>query len=197
MIYPVKQEEESPYAGREVVRVRLRKLEELPDAAVPNNKPVGFLREGYYMKALPPTKGQPFYLFSNTGHIRDRGLQTSTVQEVIDARTFRTHNSIYQLEVLGEPGSHAWDVEEAVQDKMPTADKGVHMRLVRAFFEQTMTNRFRVGLKLGLLTQEQIAASNNNDQLSANILLDAKAQGRLGEVWPLLFNESVDPNPYT
>lgn len=71
------------------------------------------------------------------------------------------------------------------------------LRLVRAFFGQTMTNRFRVGLKLGLLTREEIDASTNNDQLSSRVLLDAREQGRLGEVWPLLFDVRKDPNPYT
>lgn len=118
MIYPVKQQEKSPYDASDIVYIRLRKLEEVPDAAVPNNKPVGYVREGYYLKAQPPKVGECFWVFSHSANIRDRGLRTSTVQEILDERTFRTHNSVYQFEVLGEPGNHAWEVEQEPADPL-------------------------------------------------------------------------------
>ena len=79
----------------------MTKREELPDAAVPNNKPVGYLKEGYYIKGEEPRVGDQFYLHSLISPFT-ANFRTSTVQEVLDEKTFRTYNSVYELEVLGE-----------------------------------------------------------------------------------------------
>jgi len=72
-------------------RVTLRKIQELEDAVVPNNKSVGYERMGVMIEE--PKVGAPFILLGPGL----RGFRTSTVQEVIDQNTFRTHNSIYQI----------------------------------------------------------------------------------------------------
>lgn len=70
----------------------LSKLEEPTDALHKNNIPVGFARDGYFFEA--PKVGESFLLYNESIW---RALRTSTVQEVIDADTFKTYNSIYRI----------------------------------------------------------------------------------------------------
>lgn len=78
------------------VTIRIEKLEELPDANFPGNIPVGYFRVGtldnYYFQ--PPTIGRRFWI--------DGYWSTSGVQEILSPNTFRTHNSVYKWEVLGD-----------------------------------------------------------------------------------------------
>jgi hypothetical protein len=75
------------------MKVKLTKLEELPDALFPHNIEVGFERirdiNPEYFK--PPVVGERFWVGS---------FSTSAVQKIIDASTFRTYNSIYKWEIL-------------------------------------------------------------------------------------------------
>lgn len=76
------------------MKIKIKKLKELPDALNPNNIEEGFERIGkipdrYFKK---PTVGERFYL--------DGGWSTSGVQEIIDEKTFRTYLSIYQWEIV-------------------------------------------------------------------------------------------------
>ncbi len=71
---------------QELKTIKLVKLEELPDALHTNNIVVGYEKTGVFEGK--PVVGECFYCGS---------LRTSTVQEVINENTFRTHNSIYQF----------------------------------------------------------------------------------------------------
>jgi hypothetical protein len=77
--------------------VRLRKLSELEEALHPNNIEEGFITEidlGDH-PFNPPTVGERFTLI---GYMR--WFSTSMVTEIIDEKTFKTLNSIYQWEVV-------------------------------------------------------------------------------------------------
>ena len=70
--------------------IKLTKLKEAPSPLHPNNIEVGFEKIGVFVKE--PVVGEPFYL--------GWSWATSTVQEIIDPDTFRTHNSIYRYELI-------------------------------------------------------------------------------------------------
>jgi hypothetical protein len=75
-------------------RVCLRKLAVLPGRP-PGRVPVGACYVGE--APAPPRPGDQFCLMRpDTGHC----LITSVVQRLLDARTFLTYNSVYQLEVV-------------------------------------------------------------------------------------------------
>jgi len=74
------------------MKIKLTKLEELPDARHPYNISVGYEKELNVSELDKPTVGERFP--SNTW------WSTSVVQEVIDEHTFRTYNSIYKWEVV-------------------------------------------------------------------------------------------------
>ena len=78
------------------MKIKIKKLKELPDALNPNNIKEGFeevftITDGLFTK---PTVGQRFWA-SNS-------WSTSAVQEVIDEKTFRTYSSIYEWEIVNE-----------------------------------------------------------------------------------------------
>ena len=70
--------------------IRLEKLTELPDAKHPNNKEVGYTKEGTFIEA--PKVGETFLVGMQ--------FQTSIVNEIIDKNTFKTLNSTYKWEVI-------------------------------------------------------------------------------------------------
>jgi hypothetical protein len=72
------------------MRIRLEKIEERDDAAVPNKIAVGYSVRGEIREK--PEIGKRFYV----GY----GWSTSPVQEIIDERTFKTFNSVYRWEIL-------------------------------------------------------------------------------------------------
>ena len=76
------------------MKIKLTKLTELPDALHPNNIPEGFVKifdiPGDYFK--PPELNERFYASLT--------FSTSGVQEIIDAKTFKTYSSIYQWEII-------------------------------------------------------------------------------------------------
>lgn len=74
------------------MKIKIEKLKELPDAVHPNNIEVGYVKIGSMFRE--PTVGERFRV----------GLSwsTSVVQEIIDAHTFRTRNSIYRWSVVPE-----------------------------------------------------------------------------------------------
>jgi hypothetical protein len=77
--------------------VKLKKLTELADAIHPNNIDEGFetiIDLGDH-PFNPPTVGERFTLI---GYMR--WFSTSIVTEIIDKKTFKTLNSIYQWEVI-------------------------------------------------------------------------------------------------
>ena len=75
------------------MKVRIQKLEELPDATFPNNIEVGFdvVRETPDKYFTMPTVGERFTVgfFSSSG-----------VREIISEDTFRTYNSIYKWTII-------------------------------------------------------------------------------------------------
>jgi hypothetical protein len=72
------------------MKIKLEKLNELPDALHPNNIEVGYVKEGEFLSE--PKIGECFYV----GHY----WRTSTVKEIIDEYTFKTCNSIYRWSPL-------------------------------------------------------------------------------------------------
>lgn len=74
------------------MKIKLVKLNELPDAKHPNNIEVGRAVEGEFIDK--PCVGRCFYV----GYF----WRTSAVQEIIDDYTFKTHNSIYKWSVIEE-----------------------------------------------------------------------------------------------
>lgn len=74
-------------------KVKLTKLEELPDALHPNNIPVNHVFIGDWV--AEPALGKRFELWpiSHT----ERGVSTSAVTE-IDGNTFKTLSSVYKWE---------------------------------------------------------------------------------------------------
>jgi len=72
------------------MKIKLEKLNELPDARHPNNIEVGHVVEGEFN--TKPKVGECFWVGTF--------WRTSMVQEVIDTNTFRTYNSIYRWTVI-------------------------------------------------------------------------------------------------
>jgi hypothetical protein len=81
--------------------VRVLKLEELKDAQTPNNKEVGYFKEGLFEEE--PRVGEEFLLWREFGEGRRIPMwHTSLVTEILSEDTFRTKNSIYQIIPLDE-----------------------------------------------------------------------------------------------
>jgi len=72
------------------MKIKLEKLNELPDAKHPNNIDVGHVVEGEFN--AEPNVGECFWVGDY--------WRTSAVQEIIDANTFRTYNSIYKWSII-------------------------------------------------------------------------------------------------
>ena len=70
------------------MKIKIVKLQELPDALHPNNIEVGFEIIGEATKV--PCVGERFWIDN---------FSTSGVQEIIDEKTFRTYSSIYHWEI--------------------------------------------------------------------------------------------------
>ena len=68
-------------------------------------------------------------------------------------------------------------------------------KLTSAFFGQTPINRFRIGLKLGLVDAEEFKKPNK-DAVAAQILIRAQQQHLFAKLWTMLFNEEQEPNPF-
>jgi len=87
-------------------KVRLLKLEELKDAETPNNKEVGYFKEGLLDR--DPKVGEEFLLYregwsSSTGKTFSFPIwHTSYVTEILSEDTFKTRNSIYQIIPIDE-----------------------------------------------------------------------------------------------
>lgn len=76
------------------MKVKITKLKELEDAEYPNNIPEGFERIDYFWPGQgEPVIGERFWVGR---------FNTSLVQEIIDAETFRTLNSVYKWEIIPE-----------------------------------------------------------------------------------------------
>jgi hypothetical protein len=73
--------------------VIVTKLEEVENAVVPNNKKVGYQREGKFLKQ--PTVGEAFYIGDGF-----RSFRTSTVTEILSENIFRTLNSVYKWQLI-------------------------------------------------------------------------------------------------
>jgi len=78
------------------MKIKIKKLKELPDARHPNNIDEGFERVALMPKEFfkEPTVGESFFV----GY----SWVTSTVVEIIDEKTFKTLSSIYEWEILEE-----------------------------------------------------------------------------------------------
>lgn len=81
-------------------KVRLVKLEELKDAQTPNNKEVGYFKEG--LLHLDPKVNEEFLLWREIGETKIPIWHTSLVTEILSEDKFRTKNSIYQIIPLDE-----------------------------------------------------------------------------------------------
>lgn len=75
------------------MKVRIQKLETLPDATHPNNIPIGYdvIRSTPDEFFRPPTVGERF----NVGFFSSSG-----VQEILSEDTFKTHSSIYKWTII-------------------------------------------------------------------------------------------------
>jgi nucleoside phosphorylase len=89
--------------------------------------------------------------------------------------------------------------EVEIPDILDLTDEGMQAddttKLTQAFFGQTMINRFRIGLKLGLIKIEE-TQSANKDAVAAQILIRAQQQHLFAKLWTMLFNEEKEPNPF-
>ena len=76
-----------------MTKLRIKKIEELPDAEYPNNIKIGYEKESEIDMEFfsPPMIGECFF----AGNLR-----TSTVQSIIDDHTFKTVNSIYEWNII-------------------------------------------------------------------------------------------------
>ena len=73
------------------MKIKLEKLEELPNAKHPNNKEVGYIKIGEFVKE--PVIGESFWV--------GRDWRTSPVTEIINKNIFKTLNSIYKwIEII-------------------------------------------------------------------------------------------------
>jgi hypothetical protein len=83
-------------------KVRVIKLEERKDAQTPNNKEVGYFKEGLLRE--DPEVGQEFLLYMEFGEPKFPMpiWHTSFVTEILSTDTFKTKNSIYQIIPLDE-----------------------------------------------------------------------------------------------
>jgi|ERR1035437_7571057 hypothetical protein len=77
------------------MKIGIKKIKELEDALHPHNIHEGFetIRETNELWFKEPTVGERFKIGS---------FWTSEVKEVIDSKSFRTHNSIYEWEIIEE-----------------------------------------------------------------------------------------------
>jgi len=78
-------------------KVRVLKLEELKEAEVPNNKAVGYFKEGFSLDN--PEVGREFLLYMEFGEkkVPIPIWHTSTVTQILSENTFKTKNSIYKI----------------------------------------------------------------------------------------------------
>jgi len=72
-------------------KIRLIKIKELPDAAHPNNKPVGYEKTGEIPSE--PQIGKQFVIYPDNISV----FMTGTVTEILEDDTFKTKNSIYKI----------------------------------------------------------------------------------------------------
>lgn len=72
------------------MRMQIKKIKETENPLHPNNIEEGFVRQGFFVEK--PKVGEPFYVGWD--------WRTSKVQEIIDDKTFRTFNSIYEWEEI-------------------------------------------------------------------------------------------------
>lgn len=80
--------------------VKLTKFKELEDATHVNNRPEGEVTYG--ILDSEPKVGEVFRLSGINSRPGMRGFRTSTVQELIDGQSFKTHNSIYNWQIIEE-----------------------------------------------------------------------------------------------
>jgi hypothetical protein len=78
--------------------VRLTKIEELPDAKHPNNKEIGYSKEGEIYNPLKV--GERFILRLKPTDAWSNYWATSKVTEIVDDHTFKTLNSMYSIEEI-------------------------------------------------------------------------------------------------
>lgn len=74
-----------------MIIIKIKKLKNLLDTEHPNNINEGFEKIGDFIGA--PQIGQRFYV--------GMSFSTSPVTELVDKKTFKTANSIYEYEKLG------------------------------------------------------------------------------------------------
>ena len=76
-------------------KIRVIKLEELKEAETPNNKEIGYFKEGLYEKG--PKVGEEFLLYMEFGGNKIPVWHTSMVTEILSFDVFKTKNSIYKI----------------------------------------------------------------------------------------------------
>jgi hypothetical protein len=81
------------------------------------------------------------------------------------------------------------DIPELTKEMKPA------LKLIQAFFMLPVTNRLSIAKELGLLkSSDDLRAPDN--KLFTDILLRAKEQNALGDLWEKLFDIKIDPNPF-
>lgn len=99
-------------------------------------------------------------------------------------------NDVQQV-LVNEDVPHLPVIPEFTTDTMHP-----NLKIAQAFFGRPVTTRFAIASKLDLLEPGETPDDINREDVSARILLRAKARGVLDKLWSNLFNESLDPNPF-
>lgn len=70
-------------------------------------------------------------------------------------------------------------------------------KILQAFFKLPITKRFKIASELGLVENgEAFETSPNGDKLSASFLQRAIKKNVLYDLWNILFDTKIDPNPF-
>lgn len=90
---------------------------------------------------------------------------------------------------------HLKDKNVEVPEIPGLTDNGMQsdIELARAFFSLSVSNRLRIGTRLGLVNDDE-ARNGDNTEISAQILIRAKQKGILDQIWSIIFKSA--PNPF-
>ena len=111
---------------------------------------------------------------------KDSSSQASSQQVIIQADTNKS-------EVVE---TFIPNIPELVNEMKPG------LKIVQAFFKLPILERFSLAQKLELLKEGESYKSNNTEEIFTNILLRAKENNKMFELWELLFDSQIDPNPF-
>lgn len=86
---------------------------------------------------------------------------------------------------------NVYELEDFRDSKMNHGEK-----LLKAYFNLPITERFELAKKLNLLEKDESIESPNKDEISSQFLLRAKSKNLLSDLWDLLFKNESEPNPF-